>query len=157
MRFTPVEAPERILPLTPKEHNVNPFTRSSTNYSLGSLKKARSFSKLLVKSFPKLASRASGISMFSSKSCDSKPPVPIMIIPANSTMVDKTRLILEFPPMLLAKQLLLIEYEIARDCKPMDIMMNIERYNTSKSILFDEKGWIHNRTCVAGWRQWILF
>jgi hypothetical protein len=154
MRFTPVEATERILPLTPKEHNVNPFTRSSTNYSLGSLKKSSSFGKRAVKSFPKIASRASAISMFSSKSVDSKPPAPIMIMKANSTMVETTRLILEFSPILLAKQLLLIEYEIARDCKPMEIMQNIERYDTSKSILFDEEGWIHNRTCVTVWRQW---
>jgi hypothetical protein len=72
----------------------------------------------------------------------------------NPTMIENTRLILEFPPILLARQLLLIETEIATSFKPMEILQNIESFNTSKSILFDEEGWIHNRTCVTVWREW---
>lgn len=75
--------------------------------------------------------------------------------PMQNLELKTPRVILDFPPMLIAHQLYIIEVETAKSINAMEILHKIDLYEVENSILFDEKGWVHTRTCVPTWRRWI--
>lgn len=147
MKFVPLV--DKALPKSPIEDNINPFAKAN---SLGNFKVASYVGKS-IKSFSKFTSgittRTTTVSHSGGSTVPaSKPPVP-------KDHANTTPLILEFPPMIFAEQLFLIELDVAVKVKPMEILQNIESYATRNSILFDEKSWIQNRTCLTVWSHWI--